>query len=571
MARIRHIKIENFRCIQKFEWCPNPGINCLIGHGDSGKSSILDAIDMCLGARRGLSFTDADFYHLDVANEISISITLGELDDDLKSMESYGLFLRGFDPTLCFVADEPEANLETVLTVNLRVGSDLEPAWSLVSDRAAAQNQSRALSWGDRVRICPTRIGENADSNLSWRRGSVLNQLSDEKADASAALAKAARDARLAFGDAAEPQLGETLKIVTATATELGIPVGGQVKALLDAHSVSFGGGTISLHGADGVPLRGLGVGSTRLLVAGLQRKAATDAKILLVDELEHGLEPHRIIRFLGSIGAKETPPPLQVFLTTHSPVALRELKGDQLILIRKSSAGHAPQRVGTDHAVQGTIRLFPEAFLAPSVIICEGATEVGLLRGLDIGRVDRGLLAMGALGVALVDAGGVDKIYSRAQPLLNLGYRVAVLRDDDKQPDPATESKFLADGGAVVRWRPGFALEDELFHSLSEKAARALMEKAVQFHGDELIEQHIRGASNQIWDLTKCRNLPLDPAARAALATAAKGKATPWFKNVGLMEEAAREAIDPDHGTCQNTLSVPLNWLFTWMANAGA
>jgi hypothetical protein len=52
MARIRHVQIENFRCIQHLVWVPSPGINCLIGPGDSGKSSILDAIDYCLGARR---------------------------------------------------------------------------------------------------------------------------------------------------------------------------------------------------------------------------------------------------------------------------------------------------------------------------------------------------------------------------------------------------------------------------------------------------------------------------------------------------------------------------------------
>ncbi len=49
-------------------WYPAPGINCLIGPGDSGKSSILDAIDLCLGARRNIQFTDADFHLLDVEN-----------------------------------------------------------------------------------------------------------------------------------------------------------------------------------------------------------------------------------------------------------------------------------------------------------------------------------------------------------------------------------------------------------------------------------------------------------------------------------------------------------------------
>jgi putative ATP-dependent endonuclease of the OLD family len=48
MARIRQIDIKNFRSIKAFTWLPSPGINCLIGPGDSGKSSILDAIDSAL-------------------------------------------------------------------------------------------------------------------------------------------------------------------------------------------------------------------------------------------------------------------------------------------------------------------------------------------------------------------------------------------------------------------------------------------------------------------------------------------------------------------------------------------
>ena len=215
--------------------------------------------------------------------------------------------------------------------------------------------ESRYLAWGDRVKLCPTRIGAFADHNLSWRRGSVLNQLSDERADASAALVKAARDARAAFGDQADAQLGEALRVVAETAKELGIHTGDRLKAMLDAHSVSFGGGTIALHDEEGVPLRGLGMGSTRLLIAGLQRKAAKQSAIILIDELEHGLEPHRIIRLLGSIGAKEKEPPLQAFVTTHSPVALRELSGDQLMVIRIHDGKHRALSVGVEDALQGT------------------------------------------------------------------------------------------------------------------------------------------------------------------------------------------------------------------------
>lgn len=131
MARIRHISIRNFRCIRQLDWYPTPGLNCLVGPGDSGKSSILDAIDYCLGARRTVSFTDADFYGLNVEQAVVIEITIGELDDGLKSMEAYGLYLRNFDSLTGAIDDEPERAGETVLTVRLKVESDLDPVWTL--------------------------------------------------------------------------------------------------------------------------------------------------------------------------------------------------------------------------------------------------------------------------------------------------------------------------------------------------------------------------------------------------------------------------------------------------------
>src|ERR1700752_4497949 len=70
MTLIRLIEIENFRAIRNLRWLPGPGVNCLIGPGDSGKSTILDAIDLCLGARRSLSFTDADFHAVDFSRPI---------------------------------------------------------------------------------------------------------------------------------------------------------------------------------------------------------------------------------------------------------------------------------------------------------------------------------------------------------------------------------------------------------------------------------------------------------------------------------------------------------------------
>lgn len=573
MARIRKIEIANFRGIQRLAWCPAPGINCLIGPGDSGKSTVLDAIDLCLGARRNVQFSDADFFGLDITTPISITLTLGDLDDSMRTLESFGAFLRGYHASTGVVEDEPSAGAEIVLCLNLTVASDLEPSWTLLSDRAAQQGIVKTLAWKDRIALAPTRIGALAEFNLGWQRGSVLNRISEERADASAALVKAARDARSTFGDEAEQQLGEALAIVTTTAQELGVHIGAKARALLDSHSVSFGGGTISLHNENGIPLRSLGVGSTRLLVAGLQRRAASKASIVLSDELEYGLEPHRITRFLGSLGAKEAAP-LQVFLTTHSPVALRELSGGQLFVVRRCAHGHEARLVGADNGIQSTIRLYPEAFLAGSVIVCEGASEIGLLRGLDLHRLDQGNVSLAALGVALVDCGGgdADRPYARAAAFQGLGYRVMVVRDDDKKPTPAVEQAFVQNGGTVVAYRAGRAMEDELFGSLTPAACQQLITYAHELHGD-LIHEHLHTVSNNtltfqaVWDEIQNTGA-LSVERRATLGKAARIRKAGWFKSISWMEEVARTIVAPDLHQCDQGFRALMDQVFGWAAH---
>jgi putative ATP-dependent endonuclease of the OLD family len=568
MAIIRKIEVLNFRCLKKFAWLPSPGINCLIGPGDIGKSTVLDAIDYCLGARRNLQITDTDFHELDVSDHIKISITLGKLDDALKNVDTYGLYLRGFDPTNGNIVEEPDATLETVLTLSMTVAGDLEPQWQLLSQRAADQGQSRNLSWTDRQRIAPTRLGIFSEYHLSWRRGSILNRISEERADASTALLTIAREMRAEFGEQAGEQLAEALEIITDTANELGIPIGEHAKALLDAHSVSISSGTISLHDDKGVPLKALGLGSARLLVAGLQRKAAKNSSMAIVDELEHGLEPHRIIRLIDALGAKEEEPPLQAFLTTHSPVAVRELSGGQLFVIREVESQHFAKIVGTGDDVQGTIRLYPEALLAASVMVCEGASEVGLLRGLDQHRIAKGETAITALGIGLVDGGGTNT-FKRANAFLSLGYRTAILRDSDVPISALAETTFRNSGGTVFAWTHGRALEDEIFLNLSSDGVGDLIDEAISLRGETLINENIKSASGNAKNLSsiraELRGTGITDATGEILAAAAKSGAG-WFKTVGAMETVARDIIGPDLGDSAEEFSEKIESIFDWI-----
>lgn len=571
MASIRWIVINNFRGIKELNWRPNPGINCLIGPGDSSKSTVLDAIDLCLGARRNVPFSDTDFYRLNTSSPISIHLVIGDLPDEMLSIDSYGIFLKGYDQSRGELYDEPAAHLEPVLQISLVVESDLEPSWTMNSARSAAEGIIRQVAWKEKVKLAPTRIGTSSDFNLSWNRGSVLNRLTEERADASAALVQAGREARNAFGTQANEQLQDALRIVTSTANELGVNIGDTAQALLDSHSISFGSGTIALHNSEGIPLKGMGVGSTRLLISGLQRQTVDGSTIVLADELEFGLEPHRIVSFLRSLGSKEPTPVRQVFATTHSPIVLRELGGHQLTVIRPSEDFHFVASVGQADNLQGTIRLFPEAFLAPRVIVCEGATEVGFLRGLDLYRADRGTMSLTALGAAFINVGGghPDKAYERAIAFQTLGYRVMVVRDADIQPNPGLEAQLIQSGGAVIHWREPLFLEQELFQSLAAGTCMKLLHRAIELHGD-LVDAHL-GSTSQ--GSVEAQNVieqyaetgELSPELRDCLGAAASQKRG-WLKNIGIMEEATRDIIAPELHLATPAFQSLLQRIYSWV-----
>lgn len=576
MVRIVKISIENFRTIHALEWMPASGINCLIGPSDSGKSTILDAIDLCLGARRSLSFEDTDFYCLDVSHPIRITLTLAALPESLQDIDRYGYFLQGFDRQSGQIEPEPRTGLETVLTLCLTVDSELEPVWLLVSPRAAEAGIERSIAWKDRQKLAPARLGTYTDANLSWSRGSVLNRLAAERLDMAAALAEAARDARAGFGNKADAPLAGTLQIVRQTSNELGVPAGIQAKALLDVHSVSIGDGAIALHDERGVPLRAMGTGSSRLLVAGLQRKAAQNASVVLVDEVEFGLEPHRLNRLLHSLGAKDASYPLQVFMTTHSPVALRELNGSQLFVVRKDGhANHQVMSVGEDDDVQSTIRKEPEAFLSQNVIVCEGASEIGLVRGIDQFNVSMNFRSLLAAGTGFVDVGGGDpaKCFIRAMGLLSLGYRVRVLMDADKAIPAEKHAELIQCGGELTIWREGRALEDELFLSLPDDAIDLLIRYAVDLHSAELVSEHIRSCTQGQLSLEciyqfRQRGEAYAPQTRQLLATTSRNRRNGWFKSISRYEHIARNILGPHSHNTDPGFIDPLKQLFGWALN---
>ena len=114
--KIRHVFIERFRGIKKLDWYPKNDFVCLIGSGDSRKSTILDAIDLALSPRSGISFDDSDFYQLKTDEPLLINVSVTDFPSELLRDNKFGLYLSGYCNGECH--DKLRTGDEPMLTIN---------------------------------------------------------------------------------------------------------------------------------------------------------------------------------------------------------------------------------------------------------------------------------------------------------------------------------------------------------------------------------------------------------------------------------------------------------------------
>ncbi len=87
--RIKHIEIRNFRGIKYLSWQVKGDFNCIIGPGDTCKTTILTALDYALSPRSVLSFDDSDFFNHDVIQAIIIQVTLANWAESLDNVRRF--------------------------------------------------------------------------------------------------------------------------------------------------------------------------------------------------------------------------------------------------------------------------------------------------------------------------------------------------------------------------------------------------------------------------------------------------------------------------------------------------
>lgn len=573
--QIRHLKIKNFRGISYMLWSPRDPFCCLIGAGDSGKSTILDAAEAALNSR-WFSFSESDFFACDTSNTIEIEITVGELSKVLKSDERFGLYIRGWTDAGA-LRDEPEDDDEPVLTVRLTVDATLEPVWEMVCDRV---DTPRTISNRDRALFGLVRLAGDDARHLAWGQGSVLSRLTGDNSEAAARLSEAYRAAR----DSAQldkiKSLADTAAAAERYAKALGAYVDGAYEPGLELGRSGLSSGSIALHDG-GVPLRLAGLGTRRLATLGIQRSAISEGAIILIDEIEHGLEPHRIIGAISQLKADQDTamvlgaPVGQVLMTTHSDIALGETGGAGLYVVNMSRPGRQTILLspGMPDPINALLRHTPRAMFARRILVTEGMTEVGMMTGIREKWPPRHKnKPIEQLGAAITDGNG-NQACALALALAKLGYPTALFRDSDVALTPDNIVDLKDAEVPVFEYGNWFNTEQALFSVADDEAVQALLGYARYQRGEDTVNDNLaakipgfdrtNAATNFLhWEVTFGKS---GEELRAIIAEVTSRKK--WFKDQrigrGLAPHAWDIAVANPDSPLAKTLAAVEAWLY--------
>lgn len=556
--RLYHLRIERFRAIKHLDWAPHGRVSCLVGAGDQGKTTVLDAIG-ALGSTRVGPFRESDFFGGRPADgPIEVEGIFGDLPQVLLADNRLGMDLVGVDQTGT-VYDEPGQHRPAV-RVRLDVDGTLEPVWRIVSAR---NPDGRTLTARDRAALNISRVGMDPDRQFHLGRSSALFRLANDPDHVTDVVDAAYAATRAAVAETDMSALDPTV----AAAAKIGVHVGAgpAVDDLSVGLELSRTSGTGLALQADGIPMRAAGLGTRRLLAVGLELGGAESGALVCLDEIEHGLEPHRLRHFVRTLRklVEPTDPNTSgghVLFTTHSPTVLGELGALGAAVVRRIDNQTSVQRVPVE--LTSVVRASPEALLGRRALIAEGKTEIGFVRAFDAPWAEQhDNQSLGHRGVAVVDGGGTNAP-NRAKGLASLGYPTLLLVDSDRELEPSV-TDLEAAGVVVVQWDDGMCSEERVLTDLSWAGVEQAFQVVVDTGHDpsavvaaitggtvvtRLLAKLGIGGSNLGDTLQSVLDAGLPEAdLRAAFAAAAKRSDKAWFKRIDTGEALGRiAASDP-------------------------
>jgi putative ATP-dependent endonuclease of the OLD family len=478
--RISQLKINNFRGIAFCNLLLS-GHTVLIGDNNTGKSSVLEAIDLVLGPERLSRYApidEHDFYggrYLDSEDNpiiIEIEVVIVDLSDEQKRHfrphlefwnEQLACLIEGppieavDEPDvkdalrICFIGrydpEDDDFKAETFFCAPLRDDGErsgfssadkrrcgfLYLRWLRTGSRALSLERGSLLDIILRVRELRPKMWEQVLAqlrDLTVAEDPALG-LSEILTGVQSAIrefvpADWGADPKLRVSDLTRKHLRRTLTVFMATgALNDGVP-----------------------HAA---PFQHQGTGTINTLVLALLSMIA-DAKetvIFAMEEPEIAIPPYTQKRIVDSVRRKSS----QALFTSHSPFVLEEFDPSEIMVLRRDNTGRLtgqpiafPAHIKPKAYSSEYRQRFAEALLARRVLIAEGTTEADAYPAAArrLAELDgTSYSTLEALGIAVFNAGTDNQIANYGQFFRGLGKETFAVYD--RQDDQAANAAIVA------------------------------------------------------------------------------------------------------------------------------
>jgi len=172
---ILRLKIDRFRGLKAIDWSPSPGLNLILGGGDVGKTTILDAIALLLSPVNPANLPDTDFYGREIEPGFSIEAVLSlpaTIGIHTQLRPSWPWDWTGTDTIAPSLEGDAPVDSEPVYRVRVRGTEDLELYYEIIQPDGTADHFPVAL----RRQIGLVRLGgdDRNDRDLRLVQGSAL-------------------------------------------------------------------------------------------------------------------------------------------------------------------------------------------------------------------------------------------------------------------------------------------------------------------------------------------------------------------------------------------------------------
>ena len=508
------IHLRHFRRFSRLTVYPNADLNVLIASNNSGKTSILRALDLSLNPSYHPYIEDLvgrfDFHNADLTKAIEIWVYLY-----LEGSDSSDLHVQFGDKISRWLLTDANRLNDMSQTSGDQEGLPFVPAVKVPMEQEQSDANNGSIIELLAVRFSAAWKEENGGLELSWK---IVDEVGDEipftQTDRRAigfTLIPAHRDPARMLGFARRSLLGKSLenaeisgplhdiiekieelktplkqtasvkkvlKAVQKTITELHLFEGNkeeveatvtflraEIGRLRGALELAFSTISKGEKAKDDdtarpdnqqdsffVPLsyQGDGIQNALLLVTLSSKSTTKTQSIEAIEEPERSLEPWRVRSLFIKLASQNSS---QLFITTHSPIAVGEMKGADslLLLVPKLRSDGQPPHATEFTAIAGRdlpspvkkeferLRdIYARCLFARLILVVEGSSEMGYLPvALAAAAKKRGGPDLISLGLEFFENDEARKnMHIRAKHLKALGRRAVVLLDYDAKTE---------------------------------------------------------------------------------------------------------------------------------------